>query len=406
MSIKYSFSRLNSFDACPRQYKFAYIEKAQVEKPVSVEAFMGASVHHALEKLYRFKDSGKIMPVEDFIKVYLERWEGPDKASIKVTVEGMAVEDYIANGEKALRKYYEKYHPFDEGEIIGLEHFINFPLDPEGRYAITGKIDKIVKRPDGVLEIVDYKTSRSLITQPILDDDTQMGLYQAGVNTQWPQFDQVELKQVFLVKDIEMKTVMPPDKIDEIKYRAFQKILEIERAIKEDDFKPKESKLCDYCVFFSLCPAKRHFLALKDDSEEPFDAAAGKELAERYLQLIQQRKTIDSELDALKDDILKYCEAADLAKLEGDSGYIKLTIYKGEEFPSATKDPAAFLEMSELARRAKLDECFKLDVNALYKELYLKEKLPPDLRERLSKFVIEKKQSRFTTSYKIKDGED
>jgi len=405
MSSRYSFSRINQFANCPRQYKFAYIEKAVVEKPVSVEMFMGSAVHRSLEKLYWFKNEGKLWPLDDFIAFYKEIWEGPDKEKIKVTAENMAVEDYIAKGEKALRDYYEKYQPFDEGEIIGLEKMISFPLDPRGRYSISGKIDKIIKRPDGVVEIVDYKTSRSLITQPALDDDMQMGLYQAGVNTLWPQFDRIELKQIFLVKDIEMKTVMPTEKIDEIRHRTFEAILDIERAVKEDNFPPHESGLCDYCLYFSLCPAKRHGLALKGEGEEAFDPSDGERLAREYLELSDKKKTLDAELKAIRADIVKFCETMDLTRLETDGGHVKVTITESDEFPTVSRDRDAFLAISQLVRDAGIETCFKLDVNALFKELYAKEKLPPELKEKLDKFLVKRRGERVTTSYKISGNE-
>jgi len=401
MASSYSFSKINQFKSCPRQYKFAYIDKAIVEKPVSVEMFLGSAVHRTLEMLYHTRNEGRVWPLDEMLAYYAEIWEGPDKEKIKVTVESMAVEDYIASGEKALKIYYEKYQPFDEGDILGLERMISFPLDPRGRYSISGKIDKIVKRPDGVVEVVDYKTSRSLITQPALDDNIQMGLYQAGVNTLWPQFDRIELKQIFLMKDVEMKTVMPDEKIEEIRHRTFQAILAIERAIKEDNFPPRESRLCDYCLYFHLCPAKRHGLALKGETEEVFDPSDGERLASEYLELNDKKRTIESEMKALRDDIVRFCQTMDLTRLETDRGHIKVTITESEEFPSMTRDNDAFLAISQLLREAGIDTCFKLDVNSLFKELYSKEKLPPELKEKLDRFVIRKRNERLTTSYKI-----
>ena len=36
--LYYSYSKLNTFNNCPRQYKFENIEKVTVEKPVQVAA--------------------------------------------------------------------------------------------------------------------------------------------------------------------------------------------------------------------------------------------------------------------------------------------------------------------------------------------------------------------------------
>ena len=51
----FSISRIGTYRDCPRQYKFAYIERPQVEFEDTVEAFLGSRVHEALEKLYRDK---------------------------------------------------------------------------------------------------------------------------------------------------------------------------------------------------------------------------------------------------------------------------------------------------------------------------------------------------------------
>jgi hypothetical protein len=48
----YSHSRLGTFETCPRQYWFAYIEKPEIERPDTAEAFLGNRVHEALEHLY------------------------------------------------------------------------------------------------------------------------------------------------------------------------------------------------------------------------------------------------------------------------------------------------------------------------------------------------------------------
>lgn len=403
MSTRYSYSKINQFDTCPRQYKFEQIEKAQVEKPVSVEAYLGKAVHASLEQLYKYKMDGKILPFEKVIAFYKKIWDGPDRERIKVTVENMAVEDYIARGESGLKKYYDKYHPFDEGEIIGLEKYFRFTLDPEGRYVFSGKIDKLLLRPDGFLELVDYKTTRHLITQPALDRDMQMGLYRAAANELWPQYERIELKQVFPMLGQEMKTVMPDEIVDEIRFAAFQKIQEIIRAEQHDDFPPKESGLCDYCVYYHLCPAKRHRLALQDDSEEPFDPNEGSRLAEEYLDLYRKKKQIESDLDALKEDIARFCREMDLSRIDSESGYVRMTSREKEEFPSMTKNQDAFVAMSELMREAKIDEAFKLDVRALYRDFFAKGFLPDEIMGKLKQYLITRIDERITPKLTIKD---
>lgn len=327
MSKRYSYTRLNQFRTCPRQFKFNYIEKAAVEKPVGVEAFLGNQVHRALERLYKYKVNGRIQPLEEMLETYHAAWEGPDRDSIKVTRENMAVDDYIAIGVKALRRYYEIYQPFTQGEVLGLEKPINFPIDPDNRFTMTAKIDRLSQRGDGTVEIVDYKTNATIPTQQDLDNDLQMGLYQMGVRFLWPQFDRIELKQIYLRQGVEMTAVMNDDKIDMLSYDVRQRILEIEEAIRNDDFPVRESAICNWCVYYELCPAKRHRLALEDDiSDAQFDASEGEKLAGEYLELDEKIKVLQSRQKALKEDIARFCEDFELSKLESDRGEVRVSL--------------------------------------------------------------------------------
>jgi len=401
MTKSYSYSKIDQFRKCPRQYRFNHIEKATVEKPVSVEIFLGSAVHRALEKLYKFKINGRIQPEEEMLADYHKDWEGPDRDRIKVTREHMGIDDFIDTGARALKKYYEMYHPFDEGEIIGLEKNAGFPLDPANRFMMRAKLDKILLRGDGVVEIIDYKTQSRLPTQQDLDNDLQMALYQHAVNFLWPQFDKIELKQIYLRQGIAMSTVMSRDKLDELKQDAINLIYEIEQAGRDDYFPVRESALCDYCPYFELCPAKRHRQALDDEAADVLDPETGRELAERYLKLNYEKKKIESEMKALKEDIVGYCDKTEMNRLDAVTGFLKITSTEKEGFPTKTEDNQAFIKISQLAREAGLDECFKLEPNVLFKDLYAGKKLDDALMEKLSKFVRKKRSDTIRTNYKI-----
>ncbi len=397
--ISYSNSKLNTFQNCPRQYKFAYIEKRAVEKPVSVEAYLGDAVHRTLEKLYTLKMNARLQPLEETIDFYRKIWEGPDRNNIKVTRDNLGVDDYIRVGENALRKYYETYAPFEDGIALDLEKKFSFPLDNEGRFSISGKIDRISRRLDGVVEIIDYKTKASIPTQQNLDNDSQMGLYCLATKYLWPDFDKIELKQIFLRHGVSLKTMMNEEKLEEIKYQAFQRILEIEQARRDDNFSPRESALCDWCVYYELCPAKRHGLALEKEIDLELDAESGKELARKYLELDRRIKLMDSEKRALREDVIRFCEGADVTALEAPNGSLKIRKSVSQVFPSKSDDEKAYMEISFLVREAGIEECLKLDQNVLYKEFYAKEKLPHELNEKLQEFLREKREYRLISRH-------
>ncbi|MDI6846268.1 MAG: PD-(D/E)XK nuclease family protein, partial [Candidatus Saccharicenans sp.] len=50
-NMKYSHSKLSTFENCPLKFKLAYIDEIRVEEE-GIEAFLGSRFHQAMEKLY------------------------------------------------------------------------------------------------------------------------------------------------------------------------------------------------------------------------------------------------------------------------------------------------------------------------------------------------------------------
>ena len=69
----YSHSALSSYETCPLQYKFRYIDRIRRILP-SVEAFMGSRVHEILERLYRDILMAKVPKLEELLALYDEQW--------------------------------------------------------------------------------------------------------------------------------------------------------------------------------------------------------------------------------------------------------------------------------------------------------------------------------------------
>lgn len=70
----FSHSKIGSYETCPLQYKYAYIDRVKVEVEDTVETFLGNRVHEALEKLYRDKQFEKLMSMEELLTYYNKLW--------------------------------------------------------------------------------------------------------------------------------------------------------------------------------------------------------------------------------------------------------------------------------------------------------------------------------------------
>jgi len=248
---EYSISQLDKFEQCALQYKFRYVDKIYRYEE-GVEAFLGSRFHEAMEKLYRERAS-RIMTLEEvldyFEKIWAEKWH-PD---VVINKEGRTEDDYRLMGRRFIEDYYKRHYPFEEGEVLGLEHYIRFKLDDEGRYGCKGIIDRLVIAPDGCFEVHDYKTSSKLPEQAELDEDRQLALYQIGIHRLFPEAKEVRLVWHLVAFDVELRSTRTPEALEKLKAELGELI---ERIEAEREFPPRESALCGWCPYWDLCPLK------------------------------------------------------------------------------------------------------------------------------------------------------
>ncbi len=252
LATVYSHSRLSSYENCPRQFHYRYIEKRPVETE-SIEAFVGKRVHEVLERLHQFVDRGQVPSLGKVVARFRADWERHFDASRVLTVRAEnPPASYLELGTRCLSNYYRRHYPFDHGETLSIEARVAFPLDPAGRYRIQGFVDRIVRAPDGAVEIHDYKTGRWVPSQAKLDSDRQLALYQLGFEARHGRDASVRLVWHFLQRDQVRVSTRTREQLDTL---CGQTIALIDRIEAEREFAPKPSALCSWCEHNDVCPA-------------------------------------------------------------------------------------------------------------------------------------------------------
>jgi putative RecB family exonuclease len=248
----YSHSRLSSFENCPKQFEFRYIQKVPSETE-SVEAFVGKRVHEILERLYLFVGRGQVPGVEKVVDRYQKLWEETyDADRVRIVREGTPLSFYRELGESCLRSYYLRHYPFDADETLGLEKRVVFPLDEAGRYKMQGIIDRISRARDGAIEVHDYKTGARVPSQKRLDQDRQLALYQIGLAREYGQDKPFRLVWHYVAKNVIRTSTRSPEDLDALRTETIQRIDEIQAA---ETYPPRRSALCGWCEYKQRCPS-------------------------------------------------------------------------------------------------------------------------------------------------------
>ena len=249
--MPYSHSRLSSYEKCPLQYRFRYIDRIKRDTK-SIEAFLGNRVHEALERLYRGRMTSRILPLDAIIAGFQKSWDENFSDKITIVKTALGPTHYRDVGVACLTKFYHRHHPFDDGTTLGLEEPITLALDVEGRYTLNGYIDRLVRLDRGVFEIHDYKTSSGwLPSASDLRRDRQLTIYRMAVAKRFPEAREIRLVWHYLVPGQTFRSDRTPEEIERQRRQIIGLIDTIESA---REFPARVSALCDWCEYRDICP--------------------------------------------------------------------------------------------------------------------------------------------------------
>lgn len=323
----YSHSRLSCYEQCPLKFKYQYIDRIKPETGESIEAFLGSRVHEALEKLYTDLKFEKYPELQEILDYYNKRWEEEYSDEILVVREEYNPENYRRMGERYITDYYKTYKPFNQSRTIALETEYTVPIDNDGNYKMHVRIDRLAIN-DGVYEIHDYKTSNNLPGQDYFDNDRQLALYAYGVKYKFPDAKKIRLIWHYLAFNKEMVSTRTDSDLEELRKETIELIKEIENT---HEFPSRESALCNWCEYKTMCPRFRHIYMIK--AEEPEEFRNGKQLVNEYGRLDTEIKEKQEELEKVKQRLVEYSKKNDVQNIHGDEKRAFVKCYSSMQFP-------------------------------------------------------------------------
>ncbi len=396
----FSHSKIGTFDTCPLQYKFAYIDRVKVEAEDTIETFLGSRVHEALEKLYRDKRFEKLLSLDKLLVYYKRTWDENWKDSIIIVKKDYTADNYRKMGERQLTDYYNRHKPFENGRIIGLETQDFLSLDEEGKYKFHIRIDRLMDMGEGIYEVHDYKTGSSLPKQEELDRDRQLAMYSLWVRKNFKDFNKVRLVWHFLAFDKEVDSYRTKEQLDELKEEVLARIKKIEAS---KEFPATVSWLCDWCLYRLICPMWSHGTKLEQKRENEYLDDHGLKLVDEYVKikgkLDEHRREADEKLERLKEALIAFCKKEAVQVVFGSENKITVKEYESTKLPGKGTDEREEL-IQILKRIGKLEEVSDLDVYALARILDNEDWQKEEL-DKLSSFWTKEKNYRLTVS-KIK----
>ncbi len=275
----YSPSKLNLFIQCPQQYFFNYLDPVKTkmktklkQMPENIYSFhtLGKAIHNAITLYYYLPLSQRTK--ENLMKKLEEAWVSEARWNKKPPLlewggfESIEEERGVySEAIKMLRNFLKMADENPAIHYLPTEDFRRSIKDYQDlisplneNYDISGKFDLIVQNDDGSLHIIDFKTAKKEETDPF-----QLDFYQllAELNFDKP----VKKTSFYFLKSGKKKSFDVKKKAEKIKEDVLKKIGKIQKT---KEWQTKPSKLCQYCIFTSFCPAKKKAEELTKKADE------------------------------------------------------------------------------------------------------------------------------------------
>jgi putative RecB family exonuclease len=382
----YSHSRLSTFENCPLRYRLRYIDKIKSDLE-NIEGFVGGLVHKSLEKFYRHLQYGKLNTKEELIAHYQQLWDQRFHQGIRIVKKDYQPENYNHFGRLCLERYYDRNAPFDKGKTLHLEKEVKIELDPEKGLSYMGYIDRLVEEGDGVYQIHDYKTSSSLPGLEDLKSDRQLPMYELAVREMFPDAKKVDLIWHFLAFGKEFKLTKKDKELEKVLEEV---ILLIERIEKEEEFPPCDPGkriLCAWCEYQGICPEMKHKVKVRNLPPTEVKEEQGVVLAERYAQLIGEKKRIEGELQRLKERIISFAEKEKVSVVQGLTNRLRIKKEERLKFPTKNDAPEERRKLEELIKESGCWERLSTLSSSAIERAISERALPDDLSVEIKKYA-------------------
>ena len=270
-----SYSKLSTFSQCPLKYRFQYIDKLPTKPAPAL--FFGSTIHACLEWLHHPGDNadGATRTLADLLDYLDTHWSPPAEFDAGALEQAGCTRE---RAEALLTEYYLKHvgHDAASGRTNEPEraHAVEkkFKIDFDGDVVngIIDRIDRIVDDNGAVsYEIIDYKTNKKAPNRLYDEQLVQLAIYQwaAEEGTDWDRqaldFYPVNRAGLFFVVPEVNRKMFPERGLDvaAVKQEVRATIDKIKSATAtlesdNDAFGPTPNKLCNWCDFQDLCPAR------------------------------------------------------------------------------------------------------------------------------------------------------
>jgi RecB family exonuclease len=241
---RFSPTRIGLYLFCPRAYHLYYRQGLRWGGRSAGYAF-GGNLHRTLQ-LFHQQGGAERLSVEELIGTLNESWSD---AGFGTPSEAAA---HREAGEAILRRYHESAAEAGR-ETLWTEKTVQHRYE---EFVLFGKIDRLDRRPDGALEVVDYKSGRRSVTEEEVRRSLALRIYQLLVSRQHPGVPVYTGIHCLPTGDSAF-VLRSPEELDEVESEVVETV---RRILRDEEMAAIPGEQCRECVYPRVCPPGRRWL--------------------------------------------------------------------------------------------------------------------------------------------------
>jgi putative RecB family exonuclease len=365
-----SVSRLRRFERCPLSYRLHYIDRHEPEPTLPLR--FGVLLHAVLERLYQWvieEEHIGPLPKDLVLELYRDEW-------IQSALWGFATYD---EGLAILRAYLRDNPTVDHRSVLAVEQAFRLTVGP---FEVVGKIDRVDRAGDDIVEVIDYKSNRVLFTRDEVDADLQLSIYALAARELWPWAKQVRLGFYMLRHGARMWTARTEEQLEAVREYIIALGQQTESAT---EYPARLNTSCPYCEHRQHCPAYAEAVAggVEVVRSSPADLEA---VSRERAQVASLAKILYARKGELDDVLKAHLAGTDALELGGVRYWMHRITHVDYPLDATLRVFQEVAGLEEAETRKQLLVISKGRVDALVKELG---KRMPRARVRLLKTQLD-----------------
>jgi len=242
-------SRAGDFKACPQLFRFRAIDR--LPEPATVYQARGTTAHLALQRLYDLTPPERTP--QRLYDLFREAW-----SELRTTEEFAelfgSVEEEREWGLESMALLANYLRIEDPSLVEPLDRELDMLEAIDSEIVIRGILDRIDRLPDGRLIITDYKTGKAPPEPYALAAFFALKIYALLIRRRLGETP-AEVRLIYLNGPTVYRIPIETSQLDAMERQLRALWNRINRAIEQNYFPPRPSRLCDYCAFRDRCPA-------------------------------------------------------------------------------------------------------------------------------------------------------